>query len=182
MEEKVETKKNETHTHASDKLAVKEEKKPADAHAVAAKEAKEAPAKKADAIQKDASAKKPDAVIPAAKDAKPADANKAKEGKKQAKAEKEDKDEKKREIVLERVCIVPLVKAYKVSKTRRLQVAVKLVREYAARHSKSPIAKVKLATSVNEYVRAFGSSHIHKKIKIRLTKDKEGGVLAELTK
>ena len=160
MEEKIETKKNETHTHATQKLAAKEGKPAPDAHAAAAKESKEAPAKKADAAP-----------------AKAAADSKAKPGKKA-----EEKEEKKRELVLERVCIVPLVHAYEVAKTRRLQVAIKIVRQYAARHAKSPIAKVKIATQVNEYVRTFGSSHVHKKVKIRLTKDKEGGVLAELAK
>jgi ribosomal protein L31E len=92
------------------------------------------------------------------------------------------KEEKKREIVLERVCVVNLTGAYDKAKTKRLNRAVKLVRAYAARHAKAPLEKVRLATSVNELIRSHGSSWVPKRIKIRLTKDKEGSVLAEVSK
>jgi len=160
MEEHTATKKTEAHT-----AKPSEEKK-----AVAAAPAqKDANAIIAEATQARKAAKK-DAP------AKPAD-SKAKADKKPV-----EKEEKKREIVLERVCVVNLTGVYNKTKDKRLARGVKLVRQYAARHAKAPIAKVKLATNVNEQIRSHGSSWVQKKIKIRLTKDKNGGVLAEVAK
>lgn len=168
MEENTATKKTEAHAAA----------KPAEEKKIVAV----APTERKDAAKKEAApARKADA--PAAK----ADST-AKEAKAKAKAEKkafvpsDKKEEKKREIVLERVCIVNLTGVYNKTKDKRLARAVKLVRQYAARHAKAPIAKCKLATNVNEQIRTHGSSWVQKKIKIRLTKDKEGNVLAEVAK
>lgn len=162
MEENTATKKMQTHA----KALPAEEKKAVAAHAekdAAVKKAGSAPAKKAEAVP-----------------AKAAD-SKAKYEKK-AFVPSDKKEEKKREIVLERVCIVNLTGVYNKTKDKRLARGVKLVREYAARHAKAPIAKCKLATNVNEQIRSHGSSWVQKKIKIRLTKDKDGNVLAELSK
>jgi len=120
------------------------------------------------------------AVAKPAEEKKDAAAAKAKAGKRQAAFDK--KEEKKREIVLERVCVVNLTGVYKKTKDKRLARGVKIVRAYAARHAKAPLAKVRLATSVNEQIRSHGSCWVQKRIKIRLTKDKEGFVLAELSK
>ncbi len=151
-------------------------------------EEKKAVATTMPAEKKDAVAKKTDAA-PAKKaeaSAKAAEAKgKAAESKAKAESKKpaaEKKDEKKREIVLERVCTVNLTDVYNKTKDKRLARAVKIVRAYAARHAKAPLEKVRLATSVNEQIRTHGSSWVQKKIKIRLTKDKEGSVLAELSK
>ena len=146
----------------------------------------DAPAAKAEekkaAAPAAASEKKPVAVadkkeVAKPTPAKPAETKAAKTAEPKAKA-----DEKKREIVLERVCVVNLTGVYNKTKDKRLARAVKLVREYAARHAKAPLSKVRLATNVNEQIRTHGSSWVQKKIKIRLTKDKEGAVLAELSK
>jgi len=137
--------------------------------------------------EKDAAKKAETAAKTEAAPAKKADAT-AKAAESKAKYEKkpfvpsDKKEEKKREIVLERVCIVNLTGVYNKTKDKRLARGVKLVREYAARHAKAPIAKCKLATNVNEQIRSHGSSWVQKKIKIRLTKDKDGNVLAEVAK
>jgi len=165
MEENTATKKMQTHTVAKPA----EDKRAVAAHAEGA--AKKEAAAKADATP----AKKAEAAPAKAADSK-------------AKYEKkpfvpsDKKEEKKREIVLERVCIVNLTGVYNKTKDKRLARGVKLVREYAARHAKAPIAKCKLATNVNEQIRSHGSSWVQKKIKIRLTKDKDGNVLAEVAK
>jgi len=164
MEENTATKKMQTHAVAKPA----EEKKAVAAHTDAAK--KEAAAK-ADATP----AKKAEAAPAKAADSK------AKYEKK-AFVPSDKKEEKKREIVLERVCVVNLTGVYNKTKDKRLARGVKLVREYAARHAKAPIAKCKLATNVNEQIRSHGSSWVQKKIKIRLTKDKDGNVLAEVAK
>ena len=160
MEEKTETNKAETQAVAKPA----EEKK-----AAAPVENKDAAAKKTEPAQ----ARKAEAPAKSAE-------SKAKAKKRQAAFDK--KEEKKREIVLERVCVVNLTGVYKKTKDKRLARGVKIVRAYAARHAKAPLAKVRLATSVNEQIRSHGSCWVQKRIKIRLTKDKEGFVLAELSK
>ena len=173
MEENTATKKMQTHAVAKPA----EEKK-----AVATAAPAEKTATAALTAKKDASAKKAEPA-PAKKADAPAKAadSKAKYEKK-AFVPSDRKEEKKREIVLERVCTVNLMGVYNKTKDKRLARGVKLVREYAARHAKAPIAKVRIATNVNEQIRTHGSSWVQKKIKIRLTKDKEGFVLAELSK
>jgi len=169
MEENTATKKMQAHATA----LPAEDKRTAAVHA-------ENAAKKAEAAAKaDAVPAKAEAATKKA-DAKAAD-SKAKYEKKPF-VPSDKKEEKKREIVLERVCIVNLTGVYNKTKDKRLARGVKLVREYAARHAKAPIAKCKLATNVNEQIRSHGSSWVQKKIKIRLTKDKDGNVLAEVAK
>jgi len=169
MEENNATKKMQTHA----KALPAEEKKVATAAPVE-KKTETAPAKKADV----APAKAETATKKA--DAKAADSKTKYEKKPFVPSDK--KEEKKREIVLERVCVVNLTGVYNKTKDKRLARGVKLVREYAARHAKAPIAKCKLATNVNEQIRSHGSSWVQKRIKIRLTKDKDGNVLAEVSK
>lgn len=110
---------------------------------------------------------------------------KAKGGKNQKagpsrKKERDKPEEKKREIVLERLYTVPLDKAYRSTKWSHANYAIKILRSFASRHFKSPIEKVRLATQVNEKVRSFGTVRIPKKLKVKLTKDKEGLVRVEL--
>ncbi|MFA6330180.1 MAG: hypothetical protein WCX64_05885 [Candidatus Micrarchaeia archaeon] len=182
MEENTATKKMQTHAVA----------KPAEEkRAVAAHAEKDAAARKAEAaVKADSVPAKAEAA--SAKSAEAAPAKKpdvpAKAADSKAKAEKkafvpsDKKEEKKREIVLERVCIVNLTGVYNKTKDKRLARGIKIVRKYAARHAKAPLAKVRIATNVNEQIRTHGSSWVQKRIKIRLTKDKDGGVLAEVAK
>jgi len=172
MEENTATKKMQAHATA----LPAEDKRTAAMHAEkdAAKKAEVAAKADAAPAKAEAASKKTDAA------AKPTD-SKAKYEKKPF-VPSDKKEEKKREIVLERVCVVNLTGVYNKTKDKRLARGVKLVREYAARHAKAPIAKCKLATNVNEQIRSHGSSWVQKKIKIRLTKDKDGNVLAEVAK
>ncbi len=96
------------------------------------------------------------------------------------KKERQKPEEKKREIVLERMYTVPLDKAYRSTKWSHANYAVKILRSFASRHFKSPVEKVRLATQVNEKVRSFGTVRIPKKLKVKLTKDREGLVRVEL--
>ncbi len=92
--------------------------------------------------------------------------------------EKPAKEEKKREIVLERVYSVPLQDAYSVPQSKRGDKAVRLLKTFLERHMKSQ--NVRLAVALNNAIRARGTRHPLKKVKVRATKDKAGLVLTEL--
>jgi large subunit ribosomal protein L31e len=95
--------------------------------------------------------------------------------------EKETKEEKpKEEIVLKRSYIIPLTKAYEKPKTGRNKRAMNLLRTFAARHMKTDKNNVKIGTKVSELVNARGLRKPPKKIKVTLSKNKEGIVKCEL--
>jgi ribosomal protein L31E len=118
---------------------------------------------------------------PAKKEEKKAEAQEKPKGKKPRKAE-EKKEQPKRDLVLERVMVIPLDKAYKGSKAGRLYSAVRILRKSVARHAKCTIESVRISVKVNELIRARGSSAIPKTVKVRIAKDKQGIVTAELAK
>ncbi|MBI5224236.1 hypothetical protein HY989_00020 [Candidatus Micrarchaeota archaeon] len=102
-----------------------------------------------------------------------------------AKAEKatvskdEPKAEKKREIILERIFIVPLSDAFKKPAMQRSNYAIKFLKKYLTRHMKAQEGNVKISLILNNFIRKRGSGRPVKKIKIKATKDKEGIVIAE---
>ena len=98
---------------------------------------------------------------------------------KKAEKKEEKKEEKKREIVLERVHTVSLVDAYKKTATKRSDYAINLLKAFALRHMKG--AKVRIATAVNDTIRKSSKKPV-KKIRLNMTKDKEGLVLVEPVK
>ncbi|MFA6048504.1 MAG: 50S ribosomal protein L31e [Candidatus Micrarchaeia archaeon] len=143
-----------------------------------AENASVAPAAKAEAKQ----VPQPAAQVAAAK---PAAEKKAEPAKAQGpaaeavKKEEAPREVKKREITLERVYNVPLVEAYKKTHYKRADFAMNLLREFLSRHMDVPVAKVSISPILNEFIRARGSRHPEKIVKVRATKDKEGTVLAE---
>lgn len=146
--------------------------------------------KKAEAAEPKEAAPKAAATKPVAQakspSSKPVDTSKTPSAKpaQAAAPKKEEKkaEEKKRDIVLERVYVIPIVKAFAVAKSRRLDFAVKLVRKFASRHAKADAKKVRIAGEVNSAIRANAASGMGKRLKTRITKDKEGLVLVELSK
>jgi large subunit ribosomal protein L31e len=105
------------------------------------------------------------------------------EGKKEAPKPKEEKKEKpKREIILERVYIVPFTKAFAKPRIKRGNVAARLLRAFAAKHMKTDLKNVKIANDVNSVINARGCRKPPKKIAIRVSKDKEGIVEVALKK
>ncbi len=94
-------------------------------------------------------------------------------------AKKAEVKEKVREIVLERVYNVPLSEAYKTTHYKRADFALNLLRRFAARHMSAEKENVRISTSINEAIRGRGSRRPLKMVKVRLTKDKQGKVLAE---
>ncbi len=112
--------------------------------------------------------------------AKPAQAT-AKQAEKPKPSEAK-KEEKKREIVLERIYSIPLSEAYKAPRNQRANKAVKILREYLAKHFKTAINKIKIENKASESIKTRGHRHPLKKIRVNASKDKEGIVLAVLAK
>mgnify|MGYP001614321584 CR=1 FL=1 len=141
-----------------------------------AEENKEAVVKKMEKTEKKPVEKITPAAVkePAREISKPVESAKAKvEEKKEGKAAK---DEKKVEIVLKRTVVVPLVKAYAKPAKKRAAKAIKMLREYGARHAKTTIDKVKISEVLARFINARGSKKPPKKLKVTLLKDKQGNV------
>ncbi|NUN11439.1 hypothetical protein HUU53_02240 [Candidatus Micrarchaeota archaeon] len=89
------------------------------------------------------------------------------------------KDEKpKREVLLERIYTINLSKALAKPVSSRFNSAVRIIREYLKKHMKS--ADVKIELGVVKQLKK--SKKIVRKISLKVTKDKQGIVLAELKK
>ncbi|MEM3369404.1 MAG: 50S ribosomal protein L31e [Candidatus Micrarchaeia archaeon] len=78
---------------------------------------------------------------------------------------------------MERIMVVNLKKAYEKPRTKRRQVAIKLLREIAARHSKSDYFNVKIDNSVTKEIYKNGSRFPLKRIKVKMTKDEKTGIV-----
>lgn len=140
--------------------------KPVEAKSAKQAEAK-APKKADEKAQKEAAPTEKKADAPAKAEATP-------------KKEEKKAEEKKRELLFERVFNVPLAKAYNTPKQWRPNTAIRLLREFCARHAKADAKSVRIATPVNEFVRRFGQGSVPKHVKIKLSKDKAGLAVAEL--
>jgi len=71
---------------------------------------------------------------------------------------------------VERIYTVPLGKAYNYLRTRRAPRAVKLLREFLARHMKVGIANVRLSNSLNTYLWEHSIQRPPRKAKVRVMK------------
>ena len=104
------------------------------------------------------------------------------------KDEKKDKDEKgkekekKREIVLQRVFVVPLDEAYFKPRSHRARVATRLLQAFIAKHMKTPLKSVRIAPALNSLLRSRGDRKPPKKVRVSASKDKDGIALAEPAK
>lgn len=78
---------------------------------------------------------------------------------------------------MERIMVVNLKKAYEKPRTKRRQVAIKLLREIAARHSKSNYFDVKVDNAVTKEIYKNGSRFPLKRIKVKMTKDEKTGIV-----
>lgn len=101
----------------------------------------------------------------------------AKQEVKEAGAEKE---KPKEEIILKRNYVISLAKAYEKPKTVRNKRAMDIIRTFAARHMKANEENVKIGVKISETVNARGVRKPPKKIKVTLSKNKEGVVKCEL--
>jgi large subunit ribosomal protein L31e len=106
----------------------------------------------------------------------------AKEEAAKKKKEKEEKKEKKREIVLQRVFVVPLDEAYFKPRSARARVATRMLQAFIAKHMKTPLANVRIAPALNSLLRERGDRKPPKKVRVSASKDKDGIALAEPAK
>lgn len=92
------------------------------------------------------------------------------------------KTEKKPEV--EREYIIPLRKSFlKVPKYRRVPRAIKEIKEFLAKHMKvegRDTSKIKINKWVNQEVWVRGIKYPPAKIKVKVKKDEEGNIIAEL--
>ncbi|MFH0971309.1 MAG: hypothetical protein V1835_01955 [Candidatus Micrarchaeota archaeon] len=143
---------------------------------------KKAEEKKAEDLKKEEKAKEAGETkkLEAKKDEKKGEIKKE-SPKTDAKKDEEKKEEpKKREIILERICTVPFMHLYSKPMMKRGNAAIKFLKNYLSRHMKTDVKKVKISLFLNNAIRKRGSGRPLKKVKIKATKDKEGGVLAEI--
>ncbi len=110
---------------------------------------------------------------------KKGDKKEEKGGKKEDKKDKNAKDEKpKVEIVLERKYTVPFYEAYAKPAKKRGPKAMKMLRQFVARHMKVPLENVRIDNRLSVFMNARGIKHPPKKLNVKLQKDKEGRVTA----
>ncbi len=71
----------------------------------------------------------------------------------------------------ERVYTIPLRDAYEKPRTKRAKVAVKIIRQFAARHMKSSIDNVIISNYLNAIVWKRGIQKPPRKVKVKMKKD-----------
>ncbi len=91
---------------------------------------------------------------------------------------KQKKQEDKKQVVLERIYSIPLIKAYKKTETKRGDYAVSLLRQFVTRHVKA--SSVKIDNKVNSLIKQRGNTRPPKKIKVKVSKDKENTAMVVL--
>ncbi|MBI5635794.1 hypothetical protein HY993_02410, partial [Candidatus Micrarchaeota archaeon] len=135
---------------------------------------KKTEASKTPALKKDEKASKPVEKKEEAKAGK-------KEEKKQEK--KEEKKQEKKKVLLSRVHTVPLLKAYEKPQTKRGNTAIRLLREFIARHLKQPNRKlIKIDNAVNSAILARGAIKPLKKVRVLTEKLEDQSIQVSLSK
>lgn len=85
------------------------------------------------------------------------------------------------EIVVERLYTIPLGKAYNAVRKKRAKRAVRLVRDFIIRHMKiEDDSDLTLDPSLNEFLWSRGIEKPPRRVRVRVTKDKDGFVKAYL--
>lgn len=78
------------------------------------------------------------------------------------------------DVVEEMLMNVPLRNAKAVSKTRRADTAVSVLKEYVSRHSKTPVEDVWVDPKVNEYLWNRGRKNVVSKVSVKVIKLQDG--------
>ncbi|MEM1514521.1 MAG: 50S ribosomal protein L31e [Candidatus Bathyarchaeia archaeon] len=86
----------------------------------------------------------------------------------------------KGEAVEERIYTVPLGKAWIRSRTKRAPRAIYLLRAFIKRHMKIEEDSIRISNDVNEKIWSRGIQKPPRKIRVKVTKDKEGFVTVHL--
>lgn len=79
---------------------------------------------------------------------------------------------------LTRVYVVPLRRAFEAPRYRRSKVAVRVIREFTARHMKAN--EVKIDESVNKTLWSHGIGNPPRRIKLEMERDEDGVVSVRL--
>ncbi len=103
-----------------------------------------------------------------------AEAAQVKPAEKKAEAPKAEKKDAPKKLLLDRILVVPIYDAYKKSRSHRGRRAMSLLKEFIARHAKTPIENVRIATQINSLILARGSRNPPKRVKVRVAKDGTG--------
>jgi len=77
----------------------------------------------------------------------------------------------------EMIYTIPLGRVYWGRRTNRAARAIKLIRKFVARHFGVPPEKVWIHTDVNEYVWRRGIEKPPRRIKVKVVKDAEKGIV-----
>ena len=80
---------------------------------------------------------------------------------------------------IEQVYTIPLKDAKRVPVWRQSKRAIKEVREFLARHMRTPIDEIKIDNSLNEVIWARGNEKPPLRVRVRAVKFEDGGVEAE---
>ncbi|MEM1586862.1 MAG: 50S ribosomal protein L31e [Candidatus Bathyarchaeia archaeon] len=94
--------------------------------------------------------------------------------------EVEKKSEMSGEVVEERIYIVPLSRAWIRPRTKRAPRAINLLKTFVKRHMKVEEESIRVAGEVNEKIWSRGIQKPPRKIRVKVTKDKEGLVTVYL--
>lgn len=81
---------------------------------------------------------------------------------------------------IERVYTVPLGKAYMTVRGRRSRRAVKILKEFLAKHMKTEEERVKLSADVNSLIWGRGAKKPPRRIKVKARRDAKGEVAVSL--
>jgi large subunit ribosomal protein L31e len=76
---------------------------------------------------------------------------------------------------MERVFVIPLGEVKKAPRSKRVQKAVKHIRSYASKHTKS--SDVKISDALNKKLWKQGMRNIPSKIEVKASTSEDGGVL-----
>ena len=77
----------------------------------------------------------------------------------------------------EAIYTIPLRKAKEVQKNRRAPYAIRIIKDYIARHMKVDEENVWIDNRVNEYIWARGIEKIPPRIRVKATKFEEDGLV-----
>lgn len=94
--------------------------------------------------------------------------------------EVEEKAGEKEEVVEERIYTVPLGKAWIRPRTKRAPRAIRLLKAFIKRHIKVEEDSIRISNDVNEKIWSRGIQKPPRRIRVRVTKDKEGLVTVHL--
>lgn len=100
-------------------------------------------------------------------------------------SESEPKEEvgekvKESDIVEERIYTVPLGRAWIRPRTKRAPRAIRLLKEFVKRHMKVDEESIRVLNEVNEKIWSRGIQRPPRRIRVRVTKDKEGIITVHL--